>query len=157
VNPARTHEAPSSAVSTPSATVFTSSSRARDEVGLRERALVDLEHEVHLRRVGPELLQRLEQPRHLELDRVRVQEEHGRLGPVAHQLHGLAAEEPAELGLRTGSQLARDVEQLHRALGEAGHPSATEGLVRRHARGGKGHDGLEEHRHRALVDELADL
>ena len=76
-----------------------------DEVRLRERALVDLEHEVHLRRVGAQLLQRLEEPRRLQLDRVRVQEEDGRLGPVAHQLHRLAAEEAAELGLGVGPEL----------------------------------------------------
>ncbi len=118
---------------------------------------MDLEHEVHLRRVGAQLLQRLEQPRRLELDRVRVQEEDGRLGPVAHQLHRPAAEEAAELGLGIGPELARDVEQLHRALGEARHAAAAERLVGGHASGGERHDGLEENRHRALVDELADL
>ena len=56
-----------------------------------------------------------------------------------------------------GPERTREVEQLHGALGQAGQAAAAERLVGRHARAGQRHDGLEEHRDRALVDQLAHL
>ena len=129
----------------------------RDEVGLGQGALVDLEHQVHVGRERAQLLERLEQPRPLELHRVRVHEQHRRLGQALDELHRLAPEQPAELGLHVGAEGTRQVEQLHRALGQVGIAPAAERLVGRHARAGQRHDRLEVHRDGALVDQLAHL
>ena len=127
----------------------------RDRGRAGEDALVDLEGEVDLGGDLPQLLERLEQPRPGHLDRVRVQEDRGEVGPVGGELDGLPPEEAAQLG--GGPDALRDAEQLQRALRQLRVAATAERLVGGHRAPGEQHDGLEDHGHLAVAQELAHL
>ena len=111
-----------------------------------ERALVDLQHQVDVRRVRAQLLERLEQrrqPRPLELHRVGVDEQLRRVRPVLHELDRLAPEQAAQLGLYLRSDRLGEVEQLDRALRQVREAAAAERLAGRDLAARQRDHGLE--------------
>ena len=73
----------------------------------------------------------------------------------AVELDGLPPEQAAELGL--GADALRDPEQLQRALRQLRVAAAAERLVGGHRAPREEHDGLEDHGHLAVAQELAQL
>ena len=136
-----------------------SSSSARSSAiaaGPREDALVDLEGEVELGGDRPQLLERLEEPRPRELDRVRVQEDRS-AGRCAAAASSTAFRRNRRLSSASAPDALRDLEQLERALRQLGVPAAAERLVGGHRAPRQEHDGLEDHRHLAVAQQLAQL
>jgi len=116
---------------------------------------VDLEGEIELGGHLSQLLERLEEARTHELDRMRVEEDRRQIVALCGELDGGAPKEPAELGL--GANVLGDAEEIERALGQRGVTASPERLVRGHRAQGEKDDGLKHHRHELVPEQLAHL
>ena len=86
-----------------------------------------LQGQIEVGRELAQLLERLEEPGPIELDRVRVEEDRGQVALLVGELDRLAPEQPAELGL--GTDALGDPEELEGALGQPGVSASAERFV----------------------------